>query len=553
MIITLYKGCILTNNYQEVFDTKIREGKTTSVFEDYLDTLQKADYDVNGYVTDNGSFNIKYSFAGLSPFECNYVKFTDGSRVVYAFVDRVERSNNLVTVYYTCDVFHTYFPQCNIRRLISNTLRHPIGEYKQIMSYESNDYPNITSHSTVNECYIICKLQTYTLTNGGGRSNVVNKLVLIANGDKDDTIITNKIVGFTLNRMSIITELIEKNSRGDTPNLTEDKLSTGGSNVSTLFQIAEYYILPYDLSNIVDYFDIDKTMADYWALWSLKEASGLPYDYVLMFELKESYNIGSFVNLNEIEFNNDFTRIGVGFFTSIIPVDNNGSNIKVSLAAAMTNIDLLIYIQVQGRIIDISEQFIYDIPYENVSSEVSATREISRKLSVYKGALSITSGTMKQISENLNARATITQGETVAGYNQRVALGTNWISGTAENLGQIANGLIDIWAANAQKFMSFYGINVNNKSIINVIFNLIDVKITPDNDEQVRAFNNELGYECVRVSNDLTFGNELSVIGNYDVISLADMIITGVPNNIIDEIKNIFNKPVKVWYTTNVS
>ena len=552
MRISLYKGCILTNNYQEVFDTKIREGKTTSVFEDYLATLKRADYDVNGYVTDNGSFNINYSFAGLSPFECNYVKFTDGSRVVYAFVDRVERSNNLVTVYYTCDIFHTYFPQCNIRRLISNTLLHPIGEYKQIMPFASNEYPEITSHSTVDECYIICKLQTYTLTSGGGRSNVVNKLVLIGNGNKDDTGITQKIIGFTFNRMSIITELIEKNSRGDTPNLKQLIVSSSG-NVATLFQIAEYYIIPFDCGNIVNYFKKDYNLADYWAVWSLSEATGLPYDYVLMFELREDYNIGSIVNLNEIEFNNDFRRIGVGFFTSIIPVDNNGTNFKVSLAAVMTNIDLIIYIQVQGRVIDISEQFVYDIPYENVSSEVSATREISKKLSIYKGVLSIANGTMKQVSENVTARATITQGETVTGYNQRVGLGTNWLSGTADNLSRISNGLIDIWAANANKFMSFYGINVNNKAITNIKFNLIDVKIVPDNNEQVIALNKELGYECVRVSNDLTFGNSLETIGNYDVISLADIIITGVPNDIIDEIKLIFNKPVKVWYVTDVS
>lgn len=578
MRITLYKGCILTHNYQEVFDTKIRAGKTTSVFEDYLATLKKADYDVNGYVTDNGSFNINYSFAGLSPFECNYVKFTDDSKVVYAFVDRVIRSNNLVTVFYTCDVFHTYFPQCRLRdSLISNFRKKVDGEHAELpLNYLSNKGLDTAflGNNVSNQVYIIARIQKYKLVSGSDSSVRETAYVLISKTDKAVVGTYVQILNNPLFDIDECIELIQKleSYQGTTKIFIWNK-SLADDNQN--YEIDDIYILPEQFNMSTAYnvphmaFDMH---TDEGSIGNINSFGAITLDGVNYFSLNIATIRNTILNNDdlvdiELEVSGPYISLstdkktmtilpttkqyGFGFITNVIelPFNNLGYDINFKFSGNRLEFKLLMYCNTS--IIDITEIFSYMLPFSGITGESYAQRKIAKAQETMKGATKIFNGASKLASSAQNSAAAFVQLSTnpiAANYsiNQAAESGRQGIS-------MIANGIFDIVMANKEKYQNTYGVNVNTAGITAALCGMIMVTIDPENIIEVQSAINEIGYSVFYKANDLEYGQDITE-WNYNVVKFINAKVVGsATQEVLAEIKQILENGVKVWYTTNVS
>ena len=120
MKITLYKNCILTDNYHEVFDLTLKtvDGVESSVFTDYLKSLEKTEITLeNMYYTRNMTFI--FSFSGEKRYEevysYNYCKIEVEDLVRYCFITDIILCNTVVKYKTKEDIWSNYALDMNIR------------------------------------------------------------------------------------------------------------------------------------------------------------------------------------------------------------------------------------------------------------------------------------------------------------------------------------------------------------------------------------------------------------------------------------------------------
>ena len=515
MRISLYKGCILTANYQEVFDTKIRDGHTASTFEDYLATLNRRDYDINSFLTDSGSFNIAYSVGGLEALSCNYLKITDGSRIIYAFVDSVVRSNSCVTVNYTVDVFHTYFPVCSLRDSL-------VGRYRKILSnrearlpldYDSNkgiDFERVdfgdTAHTGMNGVTLIAKIQIY---------DIVVKM-------------------------------------------------TGSEGFNKYYEINEYYFMP----AIFDIYSLKPTTP----LCTINSDFGELDCYVInkreLTDLHLIYPNGQGIQDNyytpdgyKIVINRNFKLLGVGLLTDILRIENNNHDITIGFSLIASYTDIKFFININAQLIEITDAFVAELPFTGLNAEQYSQRKIARIQGTTKGITRIMNGVGQVFAGVLGANGasqtgsmyntTESGGFTIPAAQLQAQFGGS-VSNIFGGMGNIVNGISDIWAANAKKYQTTYGCSANSSGQINAMAGLTLFYIIPANENEVNDLINEIGYEVLYKLDDIDNGDTNG--WDFNAVKFINAKVVGdCPQNILGQIKQILENGVKVWYTTNVS
>lgn len=583
MIVTMYKGCILTANYQEVFDTKIREGKTTSVFEDYLESLDKKSFNVNGYVTDNGSFNIAYDLDGMNAFECNYVRFMsdmEGEITVYAFVDSVVRSNNCITVNYTVDVFHTYFPVCSLRdSLISNFRKKVKDEHAELpIKYISNlpfyiQRIQATPNSLNQGYYLVARIQKYRTVSGGGTTLRDTRYLLFGeltvNEDKTAAVQNTKM---TLNKIIEIIKAVESFQGtavvvGWDSQLLQDPFS---------YDIDDYIIIN-DNFNIEDLFEVPKLAVRNNELYSFGLMFGNPTGGSIEGTLCALNEIKGFekkiipLNANSIytEYQPEGSRLkikanpriyGFGFYSNIIPLEFNNLDYEVFFTHTGGNNEFHINVEFDNKIIEITDAFKFMLPFTGLNAEQMSQREIAKKVGTIKGITSIVSGIaeigVSAVSFNATSRVYAKAYKTGRLSPRAHMLRREEAQDAGGMIGgvlSIINGITDVSAANARKYQSSYGVNCNSEIIGNVTGGLCLFFITSQNGAEVNSAINEVGYSVFYRTNDLEYGQD-TTDWDYNTIVFSNAKVVGsCPQDILQQIKDILENGVKVWYTKNVS
>lgn len=577
MRISLYKGCILTANYQEVFDTKIREGHTTSTFEDYLATLDRRDYDINSFLTDSGSFNIGYSVGGLEALSCNYLKITDGSRIIYAFVDSVVRSNSCVTVNYTVDVFHTYFPVCSLRdSLICNSTNINIGTRAELpLEYDSNNPFLIykTKKIGVNgKVRIVARLSWYTLSSDN-QSNRVTFFGILTKLDENQ-----QDVGELEIKEAI--EIIDK-----VKNL-QGQQHLNYLNNKFWYELSDIYLIPsayYDKLNLSDDFPITATTLLYGPYI---ETGTVLTDKVYFLIPAEVAVVGEtpftgdekIINKNIDLFNNetldtqDFTVIGIGNITSMIRIEHNNTKIIAKLGFYLNKYEFSLTLRYANKFIDITSDYEIEVPYQSITGEVAVQRQLAKKMGIMNGIGKIAGNAIK-IGTNLINRD-LYEREAGLGaltynfteFSRPQIASNNLLGGAIGGVLGIADGIKDIIYANKAKYQNSYGCQADSIGGYNAINGIVLFAIEPDNINEVKNAINEIGYN-VFIKGDIDYGrittryidpevsNEIEQVeNNFNTIRFSNAKVVGLaPQNILLQIKQILENGVKVWYTTNVS
>ena len=175
MIIKLYKNCILTDAYSEVFDVYHKDANNKTALDRYLATLeQKTIATPHTYVTNSGkiSFDLRDEY-DAEFYDFNYMSITDEVNYFtrYCFIDAITVVNGIAVVSYVEDVWSNYAPSLQMRKSLLTRSRiidygsYKIPFYSLGMEYQGNNQLKLIElfekAQTYQQVGIILQVQLY--------------------------------------------------------------------------------------------------------------------------------------------------------------------------------------------------------------------------------------------------------------------------------------------------------------------------------------------------------------------------------------------------------
>lgn len=517
MIITMYKGCILNEEYKETFGTN-------EILEKYLATLSdNIVFNVDMiYQTSTGSFTLYFKEGAYNIFCYNYMKMYDSENnfTVYAFIDSVKMGNECATIYYTADIWNTFMPSCNIRDSVlcnERLIRDKTQPYYLPIEYETNDTFNITSLSNHNLMNIVVQLQYYDLASSGEISKREVRTYLIA---YHNTVLNTYCVNFnskvcTDNLIDILTL---QGTKAFTPMGTDNLM---------YFEITKIYTIPEDFG-IEKYYYIDRSKT-YLKPASLKDTN---------FEF-QSIDIVYQSNLEEMknyELNFDFKNLLIGTLNSQLKMEQNGSTTNLKIYGSFNDFDIRLFMGYKGVLQDITNDFMLEIPFTSINGETMALRAIKDNMETAKGAIGITSGLL---NTGIGIANTLSTGN-IGGLSQAIY-----------GVSQFGNGIVDILGANKDKYQTNYGIKSNATSLSCAYSGIVVFSIIPDNEKIINITIDEVGYVYSLKVNKVS--ETANSIDKYNTVKFSSVKIYGnAPQDTLMKLKGILTNGVKIWYSENV-
>ena len=179
MIIKLYKNCILTDAYSEVFDVFHKDQIGNTPLDRYLATLeQKTIATPHTYVTNSGKISFDLIDENDTEFyDFNYMSIHDETNrfTRFCFIDAITVVNGIAVVSYIEDVWSNYAPSLQMRKSLLTRSRiidygsYKIPFYSLGMEYQGNNELKITSlfSNPTNNFNLIMQTQVYKLAEQG--------------------------------------------------------------------------------------------------------------------------------------------------------------------------------------------------------------------------------------------------------------------------------------------------------------------------------------------------------------------------------------------------
>ena len=149
MIITLYKNCILTDAYSEVFDVFHKDQMGNTPLEHYLESLERKSFTIpHTYVTNSGKISFDLIDENDTEFyDFNYMSIHDEINhfTRFCFIDAITVVNCIAVVSYVEDVWSNYAPSLQMRKSLLTRSRiidygsYKIPFYSLGMEYQGNN------------------------------------------------------------------------------------------------------------------------------------------------------------------------------------------------------------------------------------------------------------------------------------------------------------------------------------------------------------------------------------------------------------------------------
>lgn len=532
MQITLYKKCCLNNNYQEVFyNTKL---------ESYLNSLQKITFDLNTvYYENDGEIVIDYEFfvqesGNFSPqniYDFNYMKVSEinGGLVLqdnlirYCFINSIEIKNSCVYLRFKEDIWASYSSKIessnvcvltNSRRKYYEEGIQP-GPLELPYKYDGNNTLKIKSISFPNfpllvYVYCLVEFQLYDLSSYDE-----------PNTDRE---VFYAIVKYYGQPYASTIGQLETNVRILMSNMSSGLIDNKHYQVGSIFAIP---------SNLLKETDFGAEENIFGSL-SIKKCLN-PHENVVL--------TGTILN--------NYKNLFIGVLDNYIELINNGTDIDYSVTFTCTYAGISLKLNCSNQIIDLTNSFKYDAPFQGILSEEYATRKISNDL------------------ENANLKAD----RNIRGSTMLESFLQGMTSLTKFNIGGGAKGIIGAFydkpfgewakqgnkfeAINAPKYSNSKGVINNLSTIVNICYGLIIGEIDPDNNQFVKDFVDNYGYNCFQFLDDYWFTMVLKtdLYGEnffyYNTIKISNSNVYGsFTNEIADKLNEILEKGVKIWYVS---
>lgn len=596
MKVTLYKKCILSSDYNEVFDTKI-----SNVLEDYLNTLENYVVNIeNTYTSFSGklNFNLTNGKDYNNIYSYNYCKIENQNFIRYCFIDSIKILNDIAVVYYSEDIWHSYARSINIRNsLLTNTrsLNYTdlnIKNYVLPINYDGNNKLNITPKNE--QCLIVGQLQIYELASGwldnkiGGRNVKTVILGGLVNSYKEDYVKKYDIV----KDIDDVEEGLNLITLYSSDKNFNDKITSSETDVDLKYaELNNIYLVPLDfglfslLQNNLQS-NLDKCIlggikcSDVYQTTVTRPTnfdSYMVYDLTKLLNLsRNKEDLNDFVTIKTISLQNNFKRIGIGTLNNILKVENNGNSLDYSIQLSYSSNDIRFYLNCQNQLKDITKDFEFIPHFNPQSAEVTAQRSLAKSVGFISNVTSLLvsaisgyiGGGLGNLGKSFSSKVAskvVSPSSTSLYYRKgnvsnvvRSGIKTDYTSNTVHTQGTNpyiletgSNALVGILTAFQPIYETAKSIDIEQMCTLNCTYGIIDYIIISDNDELVEKIKDNTGY----IVNEIVNNEVLSPLTNdYNVIKFDFINIYGdFPQDICGILKNIFLNGIKIWYTTEIN
>lgn len=539
MTITLYKNCCLNNKYQEVFyHTKL---------ETYLNTLNKYTLNLDtSYYENDMELVIDYTWfqneggvlVSKNIYDYNYCKITETfgislepNLVRYCFIKSINVKNGCVYLELEEDIWASFSSKIQGTNpcILSNSRRKTYGQNTTLSllslpyNYDSNNKLDITSLSYTGnsiDVYMLVEFQLYDI-------NSYEE----PNADRDVFYAIVKTLTFpeTFN-------ILEQNARKLMANMSSKTIR--GKN----YQVGNIYAIPNGLLSISDFDAQDENLFDGLVM---REAIGSIEHIILT---------GSITN--------NYKNLFIGALDNYIKLVNNGTSIDYQITFSCCDAGVSLKLNCSNQIIDLTNSFKYDVPFQGILSEEFAARSVANSLKENKIYLQ-KDATQIDAVMSIGSAMFSGLGSVFAEGNSGVFGNANSMLLNIKNAVQKWGGIGDeqkildseMWAVKAPKYCNSKGIINNLSTLTNIAYGLCIGKISPDNNSFVKTFVDNFGYNSYLFLDNTLLSEILKTdlyVQNsfhYNAIRFTSPSLYGnFTNEIANKLNSILSNGVKIWY-----
>ena len=567
MNITLYKKCILSNSYSEVFDVFHKDSNNKVALERYLASLQK--YEIvadNVYVPNSGRITLELSEGDVNVYEYNYMYLEDVENNFrrYCFIDDITVVNGLAVISFSEDIWSNYASSMEIRKSLlvrSRATKYgswSIPFYAPGMEYEGNNplkfvdlnNQNIQLSDTNNRNVgFICQLQVYNLSQEGVISD---RQIYTVAANTLNTETSEHTFLFPLKKTNakesvyeIIRQLYIKSSAKQFIVPSTNNLPSLYYQISNVLLVPAYCVSGQSQSNMIGAVNITGGASCVF--------------YKLDISIGDIPSNDSMVFVKTITLDKNFKRVGVGCITNLQPLVENGTSIEIKIGVAYDDFSIGVYLVFQNQIIEITSDFLFDIPISVQTADVTQQQAANRELKTMNAKLGIANGALqirKGMLDTSIGFGSMLLGGAVGGV-AGIGLMTGGAGGFASGTTEIGKGITSIIGsqkqleiANRNMFATNKGTNINYNVMLNARFGIVIAYMQPDNDIEVQANINNIGYICNEIVDDL-FNKSITdtVATAYNVMRFDFANIFGnFTQNIAKALRAILYNGFKIWY-----
>lgn len=582
MKIILYKKCILSNSYSEVFDVfhKTKNPVTneeTVALQRYLSSLTKYEITAdNVYVPNSGKITLELDFdyenVSNNIYEYNYMYLedTDNNFRRYCFIDDITVVNGLAVISFSEDIWSNYASSMEIRKSLlvrSRATKYgswSIPFYAPGMAYEGNNPLKFTdlagnniqlSDTNNRNVALICQLQVYNLSQEGVISD--RKVYTVAANTLDIELSEGTFV-FPLKKTpakesvyEIIRQLYIKSS-------AKEFIVPGTNNLPSLYyQISNVLLLP-------AYCVTGQSKTNTIGMVNITGSATCVF-YKLDISIGDIPSNDSMVFVKTITLDKNFKRIGIGCITNLQPVVENGTSIEVKIGIAYDDFSVGVYLVFQNKIIEITNDFLLEIPISVQTADATqqqlANRELktmNAKLGIANAGIDIATGYMGAIinAGMIGLGVEMNSVLPVTSYSG-MSTGMKGAGGFASSINSVGKGITaligsqkQLEVANRSMFATNKGTNINYNVMLNARFGIVIAYMQPDNESEVQANINNTGYVCNEIVDNL-FNKPITdtVATVYNVMRFEFANVFGnFTQNIAKALRTILYNGFKIWY-----
>lgn len=546
MLITLYKNCILTDSYSEVFDVFHKDSNGKTALERYLATLEHKDITAGDvYVTGSGKIPFTLKSEDGDFYQYNYMRIlnevTGFAR--YCFIDAIAVVSNTAVVSYIEDIWSNYAETMHMRKSLltrSRILNYgnwQVPFYSLGMDYQGNNQLKLVELFEKPQNYqqvaIVLQVQLYKLTQAGAVSErEIYEFFVTGKLKNQDNFITYRPVQSAI---EMLFDIITKSS--------DTKITWNG---------AEWNYEVYNATFVPEVFNIalETSITSASKIYDEGNLSiyFAPFGDSILGNLAIQYTVSKQLTSN-------FKHFKIGTMVNAFDVTQNGSAVEVKVGYFASKTDFALYMSFQNQLFDITRDFMIDFPITVQSADVTQQQATAREVANLNAKLGIAAGGMKVAEGIMHIGTGVGQiGLSVATGSPSLAM--KGLNSTVDALSEIGTGAMNIVSQKKQLDVAnraLYTTNKGTKLVSNAAlvanYGIVVYEIVPDNETEVQANINNTGYVCNEIVDDILRDITTGNANKYNVMSFDYVNIYGkFTQRIASVLRDILYGGFKIWY-----
>lgn len=579
LTIKLYKKCILNNEYREGFNMRI--GTSLNSYLLTLNSLQVYSGD-DIYFTNSGTISIDNS--GLTSFtanQYNYMTFFSSVNGVgitrYCFVKSITLVNEVAVIEYEEDLWSNYSASINLRygyltqaKRINNLTTEETFLAKNYNTNQPETLSTVTG-GTSKKCYVVLDVSFYNTVQDGMASNRLFYSILLGNRMVEVDEHTQQEVPNTarysyvwncdddLNR--ILCQIKVRSSVdpiAHTIHYGNTNIAYDGSN-PYYFEVTRVTLIPYDVGYGLFYTPLiepdllRKTLDDYFIFThtgylladpTLTYTKTTPIMYTLSIIGGDYVNNWMGMKGNDPltytkKIGNDYTIKGLQNNSRFIALNPNGKDINIEYRFVCTLNGSALLMNVNDEVLDITQDFIFNIPLNVQTADVTQQASIARNLSEINNGFNQLGNIWSGITGSANA---IKQDSSM-GF-----MGAFYGAMIKDEALQASREAITARKSVSNKAVSNFDMSFFNASIP---YGYYIAKIDASNSADVTRYTNKFGYayDNILVSHSDVF----DALAQDNYLKFSNLVIYGnFSNEIMQRLKTILMNGIYLFSSSTV-